>query len=241
MPAAPTVAPAPPTPDPRAVEDAKLRAREEKRISELEKRVKDAEAAAQEARTSAEKAAAEKAAQEKADAEKAAAEKAAAVPPAPPPAPAPGAPLAEARDRLDVTRKPDHRLTREDFQFAQAEARRVLLEHPKSPEAHYLSTYATGGLAYANGNDGVASALVVESLVGLRRAGKGEPRIISLLAVKNDGTIVAPRGWELALCYGDVRGEALTLLDAAIRENPRDARALKARAVLRHQRGLAAP
>jgi serine/threonine-protein kinase len=246
MPAAPTSAPAPPTPDPRTLEDARLRAKEEKRISELEKRVKEAEAAAQEARTSAEKAAAEKAAQEKAAQEKAAQEKAAqekaaAAPPVPPPAPAPGAPLAEARDRLDVTRKPDRRLTREDFQFAQAEARRVLLEHPKSPEAHYLSTYTTGGLAYANGNDGVASALVVESLVGLRRAGKGEPRILTLLVVKNDGTIVPPRGWELALCYGDVRGEAMALLDAAIRENPRDLRALKARAMLRHQRGLAAP
>jgi hypothetical protein len=226
MPAAPTAAPAPPTPDPRTLEDARLRAKEERRIADLEKRVKDAEAAAQEARTSA---------------EKAAAEKAAAAPPVPPPAPAPGAPLAEARDRLDVTGKPDRRLTREDFQFAQAEARRVLLEHPRSPEAHYLSTYTTGGLAYASGNDGIASALIVESLVGLRRAGKGEPRILTLLVVKNDGTIVPPRGWELALCYGDVRGEAMALLDAAIRENPRDLRALKARAMLRHQRGLASP
>jgi hypothetical protein len=238
VPAQPTAALAVPTPDPRTLEDAKVRAKEERRIADLEKRVKDAEAAAQEARTSAEKtSAAEKAAQEKADAEKAAA----AAPPAPPPAPAPSGPLAEARERLDVSRKPDHRLTREDFQFAQAEARRVLAERPKSPEAHYLSTYSTGGLAYANGNDGVASALLVESLVGLRRAGKGEPRIISLLVVKNDGTIVPPRGWELALCYGDARGEAMTLLDAALRENPRDFRALKARAVLRHQRNLAAP
>ena len=237
MPAAPTAEPAPPTPDPKALEDARLRAKEERRIADLEKRVKDAESAAEEARTSAEKAAAaERAAQETA-----AAERAATPPPAPPPAPAAAGPLAEARERLDVSRKTDHRLTREDFQFAQAAARRVLAERPKSPEAHYLSTYATGGLAYANGNDAVASALVVESLVGLRRAGKGEPRLISLLVVKNDGTIVPPRGWELALCYGDVRGEAMALLEAAIRENPRDVRALKARAVLRRQRGLAAP
>ncbi len=235
VPAAPTAAPAVPTPDPRALEDAKVRIKEEKRIADLEKRVKDAEAAAQEARVNAEKtAAAEKAAQEAAD------EKAAAAPPVPP-APPGRAPLAEARDRLDVTKKPDHRLTREDFEFAQLAARRVLLERPKSPEAHYLSTYATGGLAYANGNDAVASALIVESLVGLRRAGKGEPRIIALLAVKNDGTIVPPRGWELALCYGDVRGDAMALLDAAIRENPRDVRALRARAQLRRARGLPPP
>jgi hypothetical protein len=240
VPDAPTAAPAVPTPDPRALEDAKLRIKEEKRIADLEKRVKDAEAAAQEARVNAEKtAAAERAAQEAAN-EKKAAEKAAAAAPVPP-APPGGAPLAEARDRLDVTKKPGHRLTREDFEFAQLEARRVLLERPKSPEAHYLSTYATGGLAYANGNDAVASALVVESLVGLRRAGKGEPRIIALLAVKNDGTIVPPRGWELALCYGDVRGDAMALLDAAIRENPQDLRALRARAQLRRARGLPQP
>jgi hypothetical protein len=215
--------------------------KEEMRIAQLEKRVKDAEAAAREARTNAERIAEDKAAEERAAQEKAAAEKPVPPPPVPPPAPAAGAPLAEARDRLDVAKKPDHRLTREDFQFAQLEARRVLLQHPKSPEAHYLSTYASGGLAYASGNDAIASALVIESLVGLRRAGKGEPRLISLLVVKNDGTIVPPRGWELALCYGDARGEAIALLDAALRANPRDVRALKARAVLRHQRGLAPP
>jgi hypothetical protein len=231
-------------------EEAKLRVKEEKRIAVLEKRVKDAEAAAQEARLSAEKSAAEeKAVQERAAEEKAAQERAAQERGAQERATAaraasaaePPAPLAAARDRLDVTKKAGHRLAREDFQFAQLEARRVLVEHPKSPEAHWVSTFATGGLAYANGNDAVASALVVEALVGLRRAGKGEPRIISLLVVKNDGTIVPPRGWELALCYGDVRGEAMALLDAAIRENPRDGRALRARAVLRHQRGLAPP
>ena len=59
--------------------------------------------------------------------------------------------------------------------------------------------------------------------------------------VREVPTIVPPRGWELALCYGDARGEAMNLLDAALRENPRDFRALKARAVLRHQRNLAAP
>jgi serine/threonine-protein kinase len=236
MGAAPTSAPSLPAPDPRLLEEAKLRAKEEKRIAELERRVKDAEAAAEEARTSAEKVAAEKAAEDKAAADKSAAEKATAVAPAPP---APG--LLAARERLDPSKKPDHRLAREDFEFAQREARRVLADRPKSPEARYLATYATGGLAYVAGNEAVASALVVEALVGLRRAGKGEPRVVALLVVKPDGTIVAPRGWELALCYGDARGEAMGLLDAAVRGNPQDIRARRARAQLRRARGLAVP
>jgi eukaryotic-like serine/threonine-protein kinase len=245
IPVPPTVAPAAPTPDARAIADAKIRTKEEKRITDLEKRVQDAEAAAREARTSAEMAAAaEKATEEKAAAEKQANESAgAAARPAmgnvaPPEPPQPMSALAAARERLDISKKPGHRLAKDDFQFAQLEARRVLAEHPKSQEAHYVSTYATGGIAYAGGNDAVASALVVEALVGLRRAAKNEPRIFSILVVKPDGTIVPPRGWELAICYGDVRGEALGLLDAAIRENPRDGRALRARAQLRRARGL---
>lgn len=228
VPASTAAPPAPSTPDPRLLQDAQARAKEEKRIAELEKRVKDAEAAAQEARTSAEKVADEKAAEEKV-----AAEQPPAVAPAPPPAP-----LAAARDRLDVSKKPDRRLSKEDFEFVQFEARRVLVDRPNSPEAHYLATFATGGLAYVAGNDAVASALVAEALVGLRRAGKGEPRVVAHLVVRNDGTIVPPRGWELALCYGDARGEAMRLLDEAIREHPLDLRARRARTQLRRARGL---
>ncbi|MGA7990478.1 MAG: hypothetical protein WCC53_03505, partial [Thermoanaerobaculia bacterium] len=164
--------------------------------------------------------------------------------PAPPIAekPGPAAPaLAAAHERLDVSRRPGHRLGREDFQFVQAEARRVLADHPKNPDARSLATFATGGLAYVSGNDAVASALVVDALAGLRHARRKEPRILALLVMRPDGTMEPPRGWELALCYGDARGEALDLLDTAIRENPRDVRARRARAQLRRARGLASP
>jgi hypothetical protein len=234
VPAAPTPAPAVPTPDPRLAEDAKLRLTEEKRIAELEKRVKDAEEAATEARVAAVKAAAV---------------------PTPPPAPAPtpqpaaagqeaedAAPahpaLAAVRDRLDVTKKPDHRLTGDDFRFALETARGVAAQHPRNPDARYLATFAQGGLAYASGNDAVASALAVEAVLALKRAGKQDHRALQQLLTRADGTVVAPRGWELAVAYGDARGEALALLDAAVRENPRDVRAQRARAFVRHLHGL---
>ena len=120
-----------------------------------------------------------------------------------------------ARERLDITKKPDHHLSKDDFQFALDAARRVIAEHPKSPDAHYLATYAQGGLAYAAGQDAVASGLVVEAVLALQRAGKQDHRALQQLLSRPDGTVVAPKGWELAVAYGDARGEALPLLDRA--------------------------
>ncbi|HTS03171.1 MAG TPA: hypothetical protein VMN04_11650, partial [Thermoanaerobaculia bacterium] len=207
---------------------AKIRAAEEKRIAELEKRVKVAESAAQEARDAAGKAAA-----------------APEVPAAPAAPPAEAAPeegvrsaLAAVRERLDLAAKPDRRLSGADFRFALETARSVTAEHPKNADARYLATYAEGGLAYVAGNDAVASALAVEAVLALRRAGRADHRALQQLLVREDGSVVAPHGWELAVAYGDARGEALPLLDAAVRENPRDLRARRARAVLRKMHGL---
>jgi hypothetical protein len=167
----------------------------------------------------------------------------------PPPNPEPGAgvpddpahPLLAARERLEPARKPTHRLSREDFQFALDEAQRVLNGRPLNPEAKYLETYARGGLAYVAGKDGVASAALVEAFTELRRRKKRESRPIGSFLLRPDGTIGQPNAWQLALGYGDARGEAMGLIEKELAANPRNLRALKARAQLRRMQGLDEP
>jgi serine/threonine-protein kinase len=197
---------------------------EDKRIADLEARVKEAEAAAQAARVAA-----------------------TAKPSIPTPlnperdagaADDPTHPLHAARERLEPAKKPTHRLSREDFQFALDDAQRVLKGHPLNPEAKYLETYARGGLAYVAGKDGVASAALVEAFTELRRRKKRESRPIGSFLLRPDGTIGQPNSWQLALGYGDARGEAMGLIEKELAANPRSVRALKARAQLRRMQGL---
>jgi serine/threonine-protein kinase len=157
--------------------------------------------------------------------------------PAPPAAPVPH-PLAAVRERLDVTKKPDHRLSKDDFRFALETARGVAAEHPNNADARALATYAEGGLAYVAGKDEAAGALAAEAALAFKSVGKQDHRGLQHLIVRPDGSVVPPRGWELAVAYGDARGEAMGLLDAAVRENPRDVRAQRARAVFRRLHGL---
>lgn len=56
--------------------------------------------------------------------------------------------------------------------------------------------------------------------------------------LRPDGTIGQPNAWELALGYGDARGEAMGLVDKELAANPRSVRALRARAQLRRMQGL---
>ncbi|MEO8054237.1 MAG: serine/threonine-protein kinase [Acidobacteriota bacterium] len=161
-----------------------------------------------------------------------------AAPTAPPPRPAAAAPLAghslaEARERLDVAKRPDRRLSKEDFRFVLEAARGVAAGQPDNADARALATYAEGGLAYVAGIDEAARALAAEAALAFRSAGRQDHRALQQLVVRPDGAVVPPRGWELAVVYGDARGEAMGLLDAAVRENPRDRRAQKARAMFR--------
>jgi tRNA A-37 threonylcarbamoyl transferase component Bud32 len=194
---------------------------EDKRIAELEARVKDAEVRAAEA---------------------AAASKPALPPPAPPePAAAPEDathPMAAARARLDLARKATHRLSRQDFQFVLDESLRVLAEHPRNVDVKYFESYARGGLAYVAGKDAVASAALVDALTELSRRKKNGAHPFGSLLVRPDGSIAQPNGWELALAYGDARGEALGLLDKVLAAHPRSVRASRARAHLLKMRGL---
>ena len=115
---------------------------------------------------------------------------------------------------------------------------RVLKGRPLNPEAKYLETYARGGLAYVAGKDGVASAALVEAFTELRRRKKRESRPIGSFLLRPDGTIGQPNAWQLALGYGDARGEAMGLIEKELAANPRNLRALKARAQLRRMQGL---
>jgi len=197
---------------------------EDKRIADLEVRVKEAEEAARAAQ--------------------AAAAVKSSVPPPPKPEEEAGVPddpahpLRAARERLEPAKKATHRLSREDFQFALDEARRVLNGRPLSPEAKYLETYARGGLAYVAGKDGVASTALVEAFTELPRRKKVGSRPAGTFLLKPDGTIKQPNAWELALGYGDARGEAMGLIEKELAANPRNVRALKARAQLRKMQGL---
>jgi hypothetical protein len=157
--------------------------------------------------------------------------------PVSPAAPVPH-PLVAVRERLDLTKKPDRRLSKDDFRFALEAARGVAAEHPNNADARALARYAEGGLAYAAGKDEAAGALAAEAALAFRSVGKQDHRGLQHLVVRPDGSVVPPRGWELAIAYGDARGEAMGLLDAAVRENPRDMRAQRARAMFRRLHGL---
>ena len=146
--------------------------------------------------------------------------------------------LIAVRERLEPGRTHARSLSREDFQFVLDEARAVLRDHPRNPDAIYLLTYARGGLAYIAGKDPLASALLVEAFTELRRTSRRDVRPIVRLLLRTDGTIGQPNGWELALGYGDARGEAMGLIEKELAANPRSPRALRARAQLRKMRGL---
>lgn len=139
--------------------------------------------------------------------------------------------------RLDPSLKPDRRLSRGDFEFAVAAAREALKKDSELLEARFLDIYAGGGLAYVNRNNDAASQALVEAFAYSKRAAHRDIGHLAFLLRGPGGSIVPPKGWELALAYGDARGEAEALLADALAKRPNNARALLGRAHLRRLQG----
>ncbi len=148
--------------------------------------------------------------------------------------------LATALRRLDPSLKPDHRLSKEDFETVAVAAREFLRRHPEKVEAQYLGIYAAGGLAYVARNDEAASQALVEAFAHSKRIVRRDIGHLGFLLREKGGVIVPPTGWELALAYGDARGEGDRLLDAALSRRPNDVRALLGRAYLHRVQGRSA-
>jgi hypothetical protein len=152
---------------------------------------------------------------------------------APPATPA----LRSAFERLDPSKKPGGRLSQGDFEFALDSARRVLKMDPELPAARFLEILSGGGLSYVARRDGAASQAVVEAFSYSKRVAQKDLGHLGFLVRGPGGAIVAPTGWELALAYGDARGEAEGLLAEALAKRPNDPKALLGRAWLRRIQG----
>ncbi|MFI5181073.1 MAG: protein kinase [Thermoanaerobaculia bacterium] len=148
-----------------------------------------------------------------------------------------GGALRPAFERLDPSRKPDARLSKGDFEFALDAARRALKENPDMPGARFLEILAEGGLSYVARRDKAASQAVVEAFAYSKRATQKDLGHLGFLVHGPGGAIVPPTGWELALAYGDARGEAEALLAEALAKRPNEAKALLGRAYLRRTQG----
>lgn len=142
--------------------------------------------------------------------------------------------------RLDPSLKPDRRLSRGDFEFVAAAAHEALKKDPELLEARFLDIYAGGGLAYLNRSDDAASQALVEAFAFSKRVAHRDIGHLAFLLRGPGGSVVPPKGWELALAYGDARGEAETLLADALAKRPNNARALLGRAHLRRLQGRTA-
>ena len=145
--------------------------------------------------------------------------------------------LRPAFERLDPSKKAGARLSQGDFEFALDSARHALNADPELPAARFLEILAGGGLSYVARRDGTASQAVVEAFAYSKRVTQRDIGHLGFLVRGPGGAIVAPKGWELALAYGDARGEAEGLLTEALAKRPNDPKALLGRAYLRRVEG----
>jgi tetratricopeptide (TPR) repeat protein len=144
--------------------------------------------------------------------------------------------LAAARQRVDPFRG-GPRATAADYEAALREARRVLANAPLREDARYLAAYAQGGLDYLAHKDDAAKAALSEGLAATRRMPFAHDGRLLTAFLRRSEERGAISGWELALAFGDARGEAEGLLASEIAKSPQDPAPLFGRALLRHMQG----
>jgi tetratricopeptide (TPR) repeat protein len=145
--------------------------------------------------------------------------------------------LAAARHRIDPFRQPGRKVTKQDFEFARNAALEALKQKPGKPEAQVLATFAAGAIAYLDGDDAAAArALQDVAATATRNAGQ-TLRGLGLFLRRPEAAPAAPSAWEMALAYGDPRGEAEKLIEKELARSPKDAKLLLGRAQLRRLQG----
>ena len=173
-----------------------------------------------------------------------AAARAAPPPPHPPPTAgpteSPDEAVAAARRRLETGSQRGGRLTREDFEFARRKGREAASarsdDAAKAP-ARAVEIYAQGGIDYLDGKDGAAGQALVDAFRLAPKAAVTDLRSLRFAFRGQEGAAGPPGGWELALAYGDARGEAEALLEEALHHHPNGVRPLLGRARLRQLQG----
>jgi hypothetical protein len=141
---------------------------------------------------------------------------------------------AETLGRARLRRALGKRPTEEDFRQLAAAAAQGLARQPGQAQFEALAAWASGGLAYLAGRDAESRQALARSL-----AHGDLPAALEL------GPLVPQRrsaggeiaDWELALAYGDARGEAGALIETALARHPGEASLLLGRALVRHLDG----
>jgi hypothetical protein len=130
---------------------------------------------------------------------------------------------------LERLRRPQP-LGEQDFQALGGVVREGLRNRPDDDTLQALGAFAEGGEAYARGDDETARGKLEE----MRSRFGGRITQTGLLAWlvtagSGDGTV---EDWELAVVYGDARGEGNALVERAMQEDPGNARLRFGRALL---------
>ncbi len=147
-------------------------------------------------------------------------------PPSATPPPARDLELGELALRL---RRPSAR-NADDFERLLDRVRQGLGAEPDSHLLRALEDYAEGGLRYASGDDAGARASLQSMRSSLAARRRPAPPWLAVAS----GAASRSSDWELALIFGDARGEGLPRVEDHLRDHPGDTAARLGRARLLH-------